>query len=83
MFPKAKKAGMDMTELGGEIEVRKVELMDLYESEGGNGTSANAVDSEDDQPLAMSRRRYCVGWSGRIDLNAADWLQTAASTGVA
>ena len=40
-----------MTELGGEIEVRKVALMDLYESEGGNGKSANAVDSEDDEPV--------------------------------
>ena len=51
MFPKAKKAGVDMTELGGEIEVRKVALMDLYEPEGGNGKSANAVDSEDDEPV--------------------------------
>ena len=40
-----------MTELGGEIEVRKVELMDLYESEGGNGKSANVVDSEGDEPV--------------------------------
>lgn len=51
MFPKAKKADVDMASLGGEIEARKTELMDLYSSEGGNGNDVDVVDSEENGPV--------------------------------
>lgn len=57
MFSKAKKAKVNMEELGDEIASRKAELLDLFEAEIADGKNVQAIESEDDDSVGAAPPR--------------------------